>query len=45
MKNLLFNSKAVQTGTGIYKAVVGAGAETYWKLEPELEPKHIVSAP
>ncbi len=43
MKNLLFNFKAVQTGS--YKAEVGDGDETYWNSEPELEPKQIVSAP
>jgi hypothetical protein len=45
MKNLLYHLKAVQTGT--QKASVGAGAgsssgagvETFWKSEPELEPK------
>ncbi len=35
MKNLLFNLKAVQTGS--YKAEVGARAETFWKPEPKLE--------
>jgi hypothetical protein len=43
MKNLLFNLKAVQIGT--HKAEVGAGAETFWRSEPELEPKQMVSAP
>jgi hypothetical protein len=41
MKNLLFHLKAVKTGT--LKALVGAGAETFWKSEPER--KKIVSAP
>ncbi len=27
-----------------YKAIVRAGAETFWKLESEQEPKQIVSA-
>jgi hypothetical protein len=40
MKNLLFHLKVVKTGT--HKALVGAGAdagaETFWKSEPELEP-------
>jgi hypothetical protein len=45
MKNLLYHLKAVKTGT--QKASAGAGAETFRKseLEPELEPKQIVSAP
>ncbi len=43
MKNLLYHLKAVKTGT--QKASVRAGAETFWKPEPELEPKQIVSAP
>jgi hypothetical protein len=45
MKNLLFYLKAVKTGT--HKAPVGAGAETFWKSEPEpeLEPKQKVSSP
>ncbi len=49
MKNLLFDLKAVHTGT--HKAKVGAGAElwsrngTFWKSELELEPKLIISAP
>ncbi len=43
MKNLLFSLKAVQTGT--HKAEVGAGAETFWESDPELEPKEIVLAP
>ncbi len=37
MENLPFNLQAVQTGTGTHKAEVGAGAETFWKSEPELE--------
>jgi hypothetical protein len=44
MKNLLFHLKAVETGT--LKAQVGAvsvaGAETFWKSEPE--PKQLVTA-
>ncbi len=42
MKNLLFNLKAVQTGS--YKAEVGA--KTFWKSEPEpkLEQKQIILA-
>ncbi len=51
MKNLLFHLKAVKTDT--HKAEVGAGsgagararAETFWKSEPELEPKQIIPAP
>ncbi len=31
--------------TGSYKVIVGAGAETCLKSEPELEPKQIVPAP
>ena len=49
MKNLLFTLIAVQTGTYKGVPVVGAGAGsgsgTYWKSEPELEPKRIISAP
>jgi hypothetical protein len=29
MKNLLFNLKAVKTGTGTHKAEFGAGAATF----------------
>jgi hypothetical protein len=43
MTNLLFHLKAVKKGT--HKAQVGAGAETFLKSEPELEPNQIVSAP
>jgi hypothetical protein len=43
MKNLLLNLKPVQAGS--YKAEVGAGAKTFWKSEPELEPKQIVLSP
>ncbi len=47
MKSVLFNIKSVITGT--FKAVAGAeagaGAETFWKSEPEPERKQIVSAP
>ncbi len=43
MKNVLFNIKSVITGSS--KAVAGAGAETFWKSEPEPERKKIVSAP
>jgi hypothetical protein len=32
--------KAVLTGN--YRAIVGAGSETFWKSEPEREPKQIV---
>ncbi len=47
MKNLLFHLNAVKTGTqkAHVGAVVGAGTETFRKMEPELEPKQIVSAP
>jgi hypothetical protein len=41
MKNPLFNMKSVIKGN--YKANVGAGAETFWKSEPERQQK--VSAP
>jgi hypothetical protein len=41
MKNLLFNIKSVITGS--FKAIARAGAETFWKSEPER--KRIVSAP
>jgi hypothetical protein len=34
MKNQLFTWKAVQTGTGTYKAQVGARGKTFWKSEP-----------
>jgi hypothetical protein len=47
MKNPIFNLKTVQTGS--YKAEVGArassGVKTFWKLESELEPKQMISAP
>jgi hypothetical protein len=43
MKNLLFDLKAVQTGS--YKAEVGAEPDFFLKSEPEPELKQIVSAP
>jgi hypothetical protein len=45
MKNVLFNIKSVTTGSSkaVAGAGVGAGAETFWKSEPER--KKIVSAP
>ncbi len=45
MKNVFFIIKSVITGTGSVKAIAGAGAgaETFFKSEPER--KQIVSAP
>jgi hypothetical protein len=46
MKNQLSNLKAVQTGAHKAKVRAGSGAraETFYKSEPELEPKQKVLA-
>jgi hypothetical protein len=44
MKNLLFNLKAVQIGTGTSKAQVGAGTETFLKVRAGAETNSFGSA-